>query len=347
MKRLPVYLHVMVLAAGFAVSCEKEIEFKGEALDPKIVVYSVLDPDSIITAGISVSHPIFDPEYTYKQIVNADVKLFEDGVFLESLVYVPLDSGTLNIHPLSVYASTSHKPVPGKHYRLEVSLNGYKKAVCEASLPAPVDIISVDTSTQRGNDSERDYNVWNTRIRFRDPAGEENFYRLILRWSYGYYSGDKALPYSAYFPVFVYIQENSYVDTKDPLLVPAEENSLFGTDVPNTYLIFSDELISGKEHELVFNIPQIYQPIDTNYHEFMAITVELQSISRDLYKYLLTYAANSMLEDNFISEPVMVYSNVENGLGAFGACVPSRFSIMEGSYPQVGVYYVIVPSYYL
>lgn len=332
--------------AGFAVSCEKVIEFKGEALNPKIVVYSLLNPDSLITAGISVSHPVFDAEYSYRQITNAEVSLYEDGAFVENLEYVPSFSFSGISRSLSLYASPSRRPVPGRLYRLEVSLAGYDPVSCEASFPTSVPILSVDTTTEVHNEYGLESYSWLAKIRFSDPAEEENYYRLILKRSSGFYGGDKLLPYSPEIPVYVYTEPNSWIDTEDPLLVPTEENSLFGSDVPNTFSIFSDELISGKEHELIINIYQSYQAIDTSYHEFLHITVELQSISRDLYRYLQTFAAHSMLEGNFISEPVMVYSNVQNGLGAFGAYLPSRFNISKGRYPEDGVYYIVNPGYY-
>jgi hypothetical protein len=199
---------------------------------------------------------------------------------------------------------------------------------------------STQTKTESGWDWESEYRTWLTKIRFQDPPEEENYYRLVVRRSSGTYSGDKYMPFSAEFPVIVSEDMEVWIDTEDPLLVPTEENSLFGSDVPNTFSIFSDELISGKEYELVFNILQADPPIDTSYHEFLHIKLELQSISRDLYMFLLTFSAHSTLEGDFLSEPVMVYSNVDNGLGVFGTSVPSRFSILQGSYPVEGVNYI-------
>jgi hypothetical protein len=340
-------IQAIILMAGLAVSCEKVIEFKGEALDPKIVVYSVLDPVSPVTASISVSHPVFDPEYTYEQIENAEVGLYKDGSFLEYLSYVPpvRITGYEYSPPLSTYISGSHKPVPGSTYRLEVSVSGYTPVVCEASFPTPVPIISVDTLTQTRNEYDWEYHTWLTKIRFQDPPEEDNFYRLVVRRSFGMYNGDKFFPFSADIPVIVYENEMGWIDTEDPLLVPTEEYSLFGSDVPNTFSIFSDELISGKEYELAINISQSDPPVDTSYHEFLHIKIELQSISRDLYMFLLSYEAHSTTEGAFFTEPVMVYSNVENGLGVFGTSIPSRFAILQGSYPDEGVMYITNTMY--
>lgn len=44
-------------------------------------------------------------------------------------------------------------------------------------------------------------------------------------------------------------------------------------------------------------------------------------------------------EGDFLSEPVLVYSNVKNGLGIFSAFNSTKRSIKFGEYPKEGVYY--------
>ncbi|GAH52225.1 unnamed protein product, partial [marine sediment metagenome] len=89
MKRVSLYIPAFIILAGLFSSCEKVIEFEGEALEQKIVLYSVLNPDSLIDVYISYSHPIFDPEFSYHQIVDADVRLFRDDSFIDTLTYRP------------------------------------------------------------------------------------------------------------------------------------------------------------------------------------------------------------------------------------------------------------------
>jgi len=128
MDRNLLYIPVFLIMTGIFWSCEKTIEFEGEALERKLVMYSVLNPDSVIDVYISYSHPIFDPSFTYAQVRGADVSLFRDDTFIETLTYrtpslVPEYAPAVS---LSNYVSASVIPVPGSTYRLEVSLPGYQ-----------------------------------------------------------------------------------------------------------------------------------------------------------------------------------------------------------------------------
>ena len=351
MRRALLYIPVFLILAGFYSSCEKVIEFEGEALERKLVLYSVLNPDSVIDVYISYSLPIFDLS-PYGQVTSADVSLFRDDTFIETLSYKPPSPRSEYMPPVSLsnYISASEIPLPGSTYRLEVSLPGYQSVSSEAVLPTPVPIISLDTTRITYRESDMDFlwewSEWNVSLRFRDPPGEENYYRLVLRQVSGYYTGDKFLPYSDEYPVVVDEQEVLWIQTDDPLLNPEEENSIFGSDVPNAFSVFSDELISGKEYELDFILNPYFEYLDTSYHEFFQFRIELQSISKDLYQYLMSYSAQWMLGDDLFSEPVIVHSNVNGGLGIFGASASSKQSISMGSYPVDGVYYLTNEEYY-
>ncbi len=350
-RRLP-YILFSLFLAGIIASCEKVIEFEGEALEKKLVMYSMLNPDSVIDVYISYSHPIFDHSFSYAQLPNANVSLFRDDTFIETLTYrSPFSVSEYGPAPsLSNYVSVSEIPVPGSTYRLEVSVPGYQSISSEAVLPTPVPIISLDTATISYTESDFDFtwvrSAWKATIRFRDPPDEENYYRLVLRHIYGSYTGDKSLPYSNEYPVVVADEEILWIQSDDPLLNPEEDNSIFGSNIPNSFSVFSDELISGKEYELDFTIDPYYFTIDTAYHEFFQLQIGLQAITKDLYLYLVTYTAQDMLGNDLFSEPVIIHSNVNEGLGIFGAAASSNRSITQGSYPDEGVYYLKATEFY-
>jgi len=335
--------------AGIYSSCEKVIEFEGEALERKLVMYSVMNPDSLIDLYISYSHPIFDTDFSYEQLTSANVSLFRDDTFIETLTYrtplpKPLYAPEVS---LSNYVSISEIPVPGRSYRLEVSLPGYISVSSEAVLPTPVPIISLDTTRITYREYDWEWSEWHASLRFRDPPGEENYYRLVLRQISGFYTGEKFLPYSNDFPVIIAEEDILWIQTDDPLLNSEEDdNSIFGSDIPNTFSVFSDELISGKEYELDFLINPYLEYLDTSYHEFFQFRIELQTISKDLYLYLRTYSGQYENGNDFFAEPVIIHSNVRDGLGIFGASTSSDHSITHGSYPVDGVYYLADDEFY-
>jgi hypothetical protein len=340
----------LVLLAGLFCSCEKVIEFEGEALDSKLVMYSILERDSLISVHLSYSYPVFEPEFSYSQLTGAAVSLFRDGSFVESLTYrSPAPSG-YEFDPapaFSAYGSASEVPVPGSTYRIEASVPGYPDVSSEAIVPEAVPVMGLDTVTVVRADYDWSYLSWKVTLRFSDPPDEENYYRLVVSQVYGFYTGDRFLPYSNEFPVVVAEIGDIWVESDDPILSPGEDNSIFGSGTPNTFSVFSDELVSGKQYGLDFYLePFLYMEYDTAYHDFMMYTIRLQSITKDLYLYLMTRSAQDVFGDDPFSEPVIVHSNIDGGLGIFAASASSSRSIMMGTYPVEGVYYLTEEEFY-
>jgi hypothetical protein len=349
MKKL-IYLISLwfILFISFS-SCEKTIEFKGETSDPKLVVYSVITEDSIISIYLTASRPVTVFEDKVQRIDNAEVNLYIDGAFAEKLNYKP-SLTSHELYELSQYISESVTPEPGKIYSIEVSVPGYSTVSAQCQLPEIIPILNLDTVTVFISEYDYSYSSLETKLRFRDPPGVENYYRLVTRSKLGIYQGDKSIPYSNENPVrILHSYEYQAASTNDPLLVNREDENLIGDGIWNEYYIFSDELISGKEYDLSFAFQNYsydnYGGLDPAYYEFRINNIQLQSISRELYLYLKSTTAHRAVMDDLFSEPVLVYSNVENGIGIFAAYSASNTQIKIGEYPVEGVNYD-TPGYY-
>lgn len=336
MKKLIICVPAVVVMLLSTVSCESVIEFRGSEAEPKTVIYSLLHPDSLIRVSVAVSHAIFEERYEPKQIKDAVVRVFRDGLLIETLAYVtpeprqdwyPADS-------YSRYESVTTRPDYGSTYRIEVEIPGLKAASGEAILPEPVPVIRIDTGSVIREWGERQLEV---KVKFRDPAGEENFYRMTARGTGGEYFGSKDEPYRPFNPVMVTEADLSYGLWGEPLITPKQEDDIFGMYLQNTYSLFSDELIAGKEYDLTLRYN--YKRPDTKYYEFAHAYFMLHSISRDLYLYLKSFSAHTQTRENFLAEPVMVYTNIINGLGVVGAMSTYTDSFKTGEYPVEGVYY--------
>lgn len=332
MTYIPVFL-IMAVVAG---SCESTIKYRGGGADPKIVIYTLLHPDSLFRVSVAVSHAVFDERYEAEQITDAVVRVFRDGELLETLDYVPSEPvpDYLPANPYSKYISEVNKPVRGSSYRIEVEMPGLTTAAGEAMLPDPVAIISIDTTFVIREWGERQMEV---KIKFRDPADTENLYRLTAWGTAGSYYGNKAEPYTPLLPVLVTEDDMSYGVWGEPLITPQQEDDIFGMYLYNTYNLFTDELISGKEYNLTMRYN--YKAPDTDYYEFVHTYFMLHTLSRDLYLYLQSLSAQDQTRDNFLAEPVLVYTNITNGLGVVGAMSTGKDSLKIGEYPVDGVYY--------
>ena len=329
----------------FCISCEEVIEFKGEAIEPKVVIYSLFDPDSLIKINLSASYPVFQWDYKHKQIDNAEVRLYKDGTLAETLLYIPPVQQPENSppFPFSSYSSITLKPDSGSIYSLEVDVPGFSTVKSTVEFPVFTPIEKIDTLTQKTLDDNWESQYLQAKIKIKDPPGEENFYRIRVLRRDGYYAGSKQDPYSSENPIIITPFNQFHVEF-DPIMLPAEDNELFGNYIFNQYGIFSDELIAGKEYDLTLKFFE--SGFDQEYFEFYIYLIELYSISKDLYLYLKSLSAHYTTDGDFISEPVIVYTNIQNGLGIVGTQLVSRVHITKGEFPVEGVNYEFAEDYY-
>ncbi len=336
MKRIISLIPAALLIVFATVSCETTIDYKGPETEPKVVIYALLHPDSLISVSVSESHSVFRVPYQPRQITNAVVKIYRDDTLLETLTYQAAEPEPdyYPPNPYSRYVSSAYRPEYGHDYRIEVEVPGLRKAYGEARLPAPVTVEVADTSSM---DIGYGYRELTVKLKFRDPAGEENFYRITASSLAGIYYGDKFEPYNPENAVGVQEADISYGALSDPLIAPRQEDDFFDMSMPNMYYIFLDELIPGKEYTMRLTYNGFYP--DTDYFEFLFAWFRLSTITRDLYLYLQSYSAHLQTRDNFLAEPVPVYTNVTNGLGVVGAVSTTSDSLTIGEYPVDGVLY--------
>ena len=314
-------------------SCEKEIKFKGEIVEPLIVVNSVINPDSIITAQLSRSKFFLSNDEGFAYVKNADISVYINGNFKDKLTY------SIN----EKYVSTV-KPSEYDTVLLIISVPEFEEVQTSTILPSQINLISCDTSYHASDvlydinygifDPEEHegvelgdtigiacYGEIKFNIKFKDPIKDENFYRLTISKKETYNYDDKTYTSEVLIPF----------DIED--FNPEVGDSFFGIDSDgnnNKEYIVSDELFNGKEHNLRVSFDYYKYEVSPKYEDLMIeytkhrsdaeFTLYLQSLNKDLFYYIKTarMALNGSLIEGF-SEPVQVYTNIENGLGIFGA----------------------------
>jgi len=312
MKSIKIF--VSFLLAIFTLnSCEKEIQFNGEITEPLIVVNSYITPDSIITAQLSESRFFLKSETTFNNIENADLSLFVNGTFLEKMLHT--NNG--------IYIST-YKPGVGDTIRMEVQVLAKAEVSCQTTLESQTEIIKVDTTSSPASDGDQtsgilypDNSMYSSSnrtlkfsLKFSDKAAEQNFYRLVVT-TRTYFVNDYHDDY--YFSFDDIVSGNSNENSIGP---PTSLSS-------NTYNIFSDDLFNGKQYSLKFSIIEYndyYGEGQTNIKK--EVYINLQSINKDYYLYLKSRDANEN-SDDFFSEPIQIFSNVEGGIGILGSYTSS------------------------
>lgn len=377
MKKIIFYTIIFLL---FASSCITEVEFDNKLIEPKLVVNGFINPDSTIKVFVSNTRPIAGRQKRYKVIEDANIDIYEDGNFIESLTYFQnfdtiwgrdytYDEVTGSYHQTKFvedidtasYYAGSFYPSIGKEYKIEVEKSGYETVYATATIPETIPIITVDTSVTVESSEYYDETKLHIALKFHDPEEKDNYYRLKVRIEEGYISyymdqdGDPNTPDSIAI-VNVYSHYTSYDVNSDDIVLVGEETAddlLFGTPY-NRYNIFDDELIDGSEHDLSFYFYDGSWNSNTEYFtpeegEFIKYTFYLESISKESFLYMQSYTNFSWIDgdlDMFV-EPVQVYNNIENGAGIFGAYSSDDYTIMKGEYPRDDVIYQYSnPEYY-
>lgn len=345
-------------------SCQKEIEFDKRLIAPKIVINGFIEIDSLIDVNVAVSKTIPGIEQAFTWIDDATVTLYVDGVEAEKLVSYNIDYPANNENNYYSQRSVESRPTKGyrtqktvgeigKKYKLVVSHPNYETASAENYIPEKVEIISFESEEKLESNENYgyDYNILNIKLKFKDKANEKNYYRLSVRSFTGKWSPNWREKNDTTGIIEVSLQYPGYLIQNDPILNPDKEgaNDFLSSSPPNRYSVFTDEFIDGKEHQLEFGLSlsnlmwvngEMISP-EQKEGEFYQYQISLQTITRETYLYLVSSYANQWYSGDFFSEPVQVFSNVENGVGIFGGFTSSSFNLSKGEYPIEGIEYEI------
>ncbi|MBL4651746.1 MAG: DUF4249 domain-containing protein [Flavobacteriales bacterium] len=270
------------------VSCQKEIEFKGDDAEIQMVLNGSIVAGENASIQVSMSKSILEDPTDYQPIENATVALLNltDNT-TESLTHTELGN----------YSTTNTLIEEGKEYQLSVEQSSFSSVSATQTIPYVTPIINVDTNT--GTHFGEDY--FDININFYDEPTTSNYYEVrLLSGFYSYkidtttWEVDSVLEYGS-------LWFNSF----DPIF----ENKGRGGDK----LLISDEVLTSSNYTLNISIEDYNRPVGGS------ITIMLNSVSEAYYQYF--ESADMQREKAFFStsEGVPVYSNTSNGYGVLGS----------------------------
>ena len=304
---------IYILLCLTLLSCEKTIDFNEKSAKPLMVLYSYINPNKYITAEITKSQSVIN-EFKLERITNAEVSVFEDDVLFEKLSY---DEDS------KLYKGTK-QPVVGKTYLLKSSTAGFDNISSQTIIPVKPTISGFSyTITDKETSDEK----ISATIKFKDDPSKKNYYRIVVEEE-TYIENPEDNSYTATswtnegwfygFELDGNIQRKWFeVKSKDPAITGKGQSGAddYFDDIPdNIFAVFNDDLFDGEEYSLEFSF-------NTYYYEWghKKVTVYLMSVTEDYYLYLKSYSSQIYFEDNPFSEPVQIYTNIENGAGLMGA----------------------------
>lgn len=320
---------VIVLLFITLTACVKVIEEDFFDIEPKIVINSYFCQGEPIKVFISKSFsPFFDtrPEL----IKQADVKLFEDNSFVGYLDFQIFYYDHKNIEliynndtiysyshfPLdSCFANTEIVPAAGHKYRIEVKVDGFDEVSAESFIPeiVPIDNLNKKLKHFTDNHSYSEKGIPYYEIIFNDPQKTNNY--LFSLYGFQKHAMVKRnyqlpVPFSSDDPVVGYYENDLNNDA--PIL-----------------MLFSDQLFNGSKYSLVMEINEyiLFQNSQISHLDSIEITFALNNLSVEMNQYLLSLQESRNQNDNPLSEPVSVFTNIENGLGVFVGYSRSEYSL--------------------
>ncbi len=276
-----VYFTLIISLFVILISCEKEIEFKGDSVQDLIVVNGVLEKDSVIQISLSVTKPSMGPDYFgQNQYLKSPANLIlTDNTTGETFMST---MNSLSYYSFGTTAKSDHS------YSINISHPDYLTASATTSIPQGVSIIDWDTSTINVSDysSEKKLNLsWM-------DTGEENFYFVEL-FSIDTVYNQKNLLY-----IYSYkINEGTMNDGSSMLIL---KDDLFNNSLCQLSIKFNPD----------YYYDQNWVKLDEKSYK-----VVLHKVSKEVYNY---YKSVSKINIGPFSEPVKVYTNILNGLGVFG-----------------------------
>ncbi len=263
---------------------------------------SLITNDSLINAHVYRSSLVTDNFTDDLYVNNATVALFQNNELVENLTF--LADGT--------YQSQVTKAKAGETYALKVNSPTGQNAEGSVSVLYPVPIMAFDSIgiVRDGINGEKVL----LQVKFKDDGNTKNYYRVSVaaNETHSYYDPENPeMRQQIYFL-------RQWIESNDPGLDADYDN----------YLYFSDVLFNGKEYS--FDLLMNTYDFDYNNDYFYVL---LENLSYDFYRYSVAIPAHFDAEEmKFFMEAVLVYNNIENGLGIIGSSAASVDSLYNSNY---------------
>lgn len=288
MNKIKINILFGFLALLFFTACEN---FTSTTLnvDPpehmdQLVVHSYIsDQDSVLLCSVSKSFALLENVDTSQFLKNCTVELFRDGQLLQTLE--PLTDPFLLPYNYG-FAINEKVGGVGADYEIRVAHPDLGEARSRGTMPRPVPIKSITFEPDATVDDfgER---VNGVEIILDDPADEENFYEFYL------YRRNVNANGLYLFPLYVWSTDQNLTESVDY----------------DAYLL-SDEAFNGKEYRF-----ELYGDNINTVSTYLA----WRTITEEQYLYSKSISdQRDALDFGAFSDPVSIFSNIDNGLGIFG-----------------------------
>ena len=306
-------LFVLIIMVGLT-ACEKEILYDDIAPEPLLVVNGIQHVGEPARLCVEKSSFYINSETDFR-VKDVHVDLYVNGVFKEALQVRDsmlmetywIWNDTLGEQEVERpryafnYCEGEYILYEGDALRFEVSSSEFDKmAVAETTIPYAPNVISFDTI--RVETSDDGLSTVYLSLKIDDPAGND-YYNL--------YPQEGLTNFTTSDPVFTDFMNIVHVDDL------FGGNDYYGR---GAYNMFNDAYFDGTQYAINMN-STVYG--DGSYY-YQPLVMEVTKVDYALYQFKKTYSDYDYADDllSLFTEPVQVYSNVQNGAGV--VCSQSR-----------------------
>lgn len=263
---------------------------------------------TLLVAGISscVKEIQLDlPPYKTKLVVNGEMNNNETvslevsqsyAVLSDDSTYI-LSDATAKLYEDNAFIGTmsyfdlryiyNYKPIPGKKYRIEVTHPKFDPVTVNVEVPATVPATASYIDSV-GLDNQG-FPIGQLTVSFKDNPSQKNYYEFLIR----YYDAG----IMKWFPLDI--------ASNDPVFLNNEKQDNGGYS-------FSDATFNGANK--VIKIPVIFGTVNGT----PKFEISIKSVGEEYFRYMEQVREYESNRSNFDITPIIMNSNVNNGLGMVG-----------------------------
>lgn len=311
------HLLYTLLLGVFLTSCYRKIDLDEYRTTPKMVINSVVSPDTVVMASITRTW-FYPDKKPYVNLPHAHVELYINNQYIETMQWKTLNNPRNPDQPDTLFLSNTI-PAEGDRIKIVASTPEYGTVTAEDIIPKKVPIKNASHTIKKGNGVYQgtisDYFEIYYEVTFDEFPEKNNYYLAkITQIKTGYYG--------------YYETKIDYIDPvfkeQDAIL---DESMAFNGLEKRGGALFTDQSINGQTYTL--QIKETTAELDETEQRIISI----YSLSESYFLYLLSLQkiAGSTLEGGLgnigLAEPLRVYSNVEGETGILGGNQHSETTI--------------------
>lgn len=289
------------------VSCDTFSEFEIPREPDRLVLNGMFEANKPLQLEVGRSIFILDTSYD-RSMNNARITLYENGS-IASQFELLVDPEWPDFRSSIFNSSTGFRPLAGHSYELEVEAEGFETIISSTTIPPPVEVLG-SSFEQREIVLENNETGYPASVTFIDPKGGANFYQIEVIFSYRVIHD---LPIEldsigAWVGIAPRVQSSQQISErffKNRIFL--EDRAFDGETFTFNFVV--DANVAYSIH--ILEAPRDFEHVDGK------LSFLVKHITEEQYKYGTTEVLQEELGGDAFSEPVPIFTNIENGLGIF------------------------------